>query len=109
VATEFGFLFMIAVVVCVVVLVLRLAAIARSAPNQSRRELFSLIASIILLMLLGFQENYWEMPQAIFVGLLLMRFLYESAMTRLRAENTEAMENSLHTPVAHGGEQLVTT
>jgi hypothetical protein len=28
-------------------------------------------AGLIFLLLLGLQENYWEVPQAIFVGVLL--------------------------------------
>jgi len=41
--------------------------------NLDRILAFSLGAGIIFIFLLGFQENYWEVPQAIFPGLLLLK------------------------------------
>jgi hypothetical protein len=37
---------------------------------------------ILLLFLLGIQENYWEVPQAIFVGLLLLKLQYANLRAR---------------------------
>ncbi len=46
----------------------------------------ALSIGILFIFLLGFQENYWEVPQAIFPGLLLLKVMhaqfYEMTATR---------------------------
>jgi hypothetical protein len=37
---------------------------------------FSLIWCTVFIFLIGFQENYWEVPQAIFIGFILMKISY---------------------------------
>lgn len=91
VSTEFGFVFMCLLTLAVGFMVFRLAITARSVTSLCRKEFFSLIAAIIFAFLLGFQENYWEMPQTIFVGLLLMRFLFESAKYHMTVHPAQDM------------------
>ncbi len=45
-------------------------------PRYYKVEKFALITAIVLFFFLGFQENNWEVPQAWFSGLLLVRVLY---------------------------------
>ena len=44
--------------------------------SKKRLESASVSAGIIFFFLLGTQENYWEIPQAIFPGLMLLKCLY---------------------------------
>ena len=88
VATEFGYVFLVALIGAIVTMVLRITLKVHRASNAVhiayfRREGLVLIAAVTFLFTLGFQENYWEMPQAILVGLVLMRFMYTSLMTTI--------------------------
>ena len=62
-------------------------ALARSS-NEARMRGLLLCAGILLLFFLGWQAAYWETPQAIFVGMLLLKVMYatvkpdETARTR---------------------------
>jgi hypothetical protein len=63
--------------VVLLLLIILLFKIKKSIRTSSQRLLGTSIASaILLLFLLGIQENYWEVPQAIFVGLLLVKLQY---------------------------------
>jgi hypothetical protein len=50
-------------------------------PNQ-RLTALSIGAGSLFLFLLGLQENYWETPQAIFIGLLLMKVQYANLVNK---------------------------
>jgi hypothetical protein len=67
--TEFGGFFVLAICVASAVLLRRMKRAA--ATPQSRWMAVAAGAGLIFLLLLGLQENYWEVPQAIFVGVLL--------------------------------------
>ena len=62
-------------------LLLILGAIMVKVKRHIRNETdrfwaFSFGTSLTFIFLLGFQENYWEVTQAIFIGLLLMKTAY---------------------------------
>lgn len=68
---ELGPVVLGALLLSAVVLLMRARRAARSA---SRRLLAASYGSgIVLLVLLGFQENYWEVPQAILIGCMLLK------------------------------------
>ncbi len=69
-----GFAFLIATAI-LFSFILRLKRLSRRVA-QKRVAVVSLGAMGILLFLLGVQENYWEVPQAIFLGILLIKVLY---------------------------------
>lgn len=48
-----------------------------------RQKLFAAAAttSILFLLFLGFQENYWEIPQSIFLGILLIKIFYANSVS----------------------------
>lgn len=55
-------------------IIFRVIGLAKT--DTAKMFAFSFIASVIFIFLIGFQLMYWEIPQAIFVGLLLMRVSY---------------------------------
>lgn len=73
--TELGFLGLGLVLLAVLRLVRRIRARIRVRPDL-RPQGVALTCGILFLLLLGLQENYWEMPQAVLVGLLLLKSLY---------------------------------
>jgi len=49
----------------------------RAAHDRRTRVLaFAVSSGVVFLFLLGFQENYWEVTQAIFPGVLILKVLY---------------------------------
>lgn len=48
---------------------------------------FSIGSGVVLLFLLGIQENYWEVPQAILVGCMSMKVLYAMLICHKQLEN----------------------
>ena len=44
--------------------------------NVSSNLCFGFIAGSLLIFFLGFQEHYWEVPQAIFAGCLILKLFY---------------------------------
>jgi len=59
--------------------------IHRYASTPERRlNAVAISAEIIFLFLLGAQENYWEVPQAIFVGLILLKIQYGNFIYKQR-------------------------
>ena len=49
--------------------------------HAGSRQLGSvLVAGILFLALIGLQETYWEVPQAILIGLLLLKAMYARLM-----------------------------
>jgi len=72
--TELGGLAVIALTVIICRALLRLRRTSRALEN--RMPAFAAAAGILFIVLLGFQENYWEVPQAIFPGFVLLKLLY---------------------------------
>jgi hypothetical protein len=50
--------------------------------SELRTQAMLFCTGTIFLMLLGFQENYWEVPHAILVGLLLLKVLHANIVYR---------------------------
>lgn len=59
-----------------------LRAKARAHSYRQRILAISLGTGVLLILLLGIQENYWEVSQAIFPGLLLIKVLYARIVHR---------------------------
>lgn len=78
--TELGFVGIGLLLLAVARLIRRLQRCAKANPDQ-RPQALALSCGIVFLLLLGLQENYWEMPQAILVGLLLLKVLYANIVT----------------------------
>lgn len=76
--TEFGAPVLLGVFVYAVLLLRKMKARAKS-PTQKWMAV-SVAAGIVFLLLLGFQENYWEVPQAILVGLMLLQVMYANVV-----------------------------
>jgi hypothetical protein len=69
--TEFG---IIGSMCLLIYLLLFLIQIKRKIRHQYSYSIgFSLIWCLAFMFLIGFQENYWEIPQAIFIGFILMK------------------------------------
>ena len=72
--TEFGAFALLAIFVTAGLVLLR---VKRAATTPERRlQATAAGAGVILLVLLGMQENYWETPQAVLVGAMLLKAMY---------------------------------
>jgi hypothetical protein len=72
--TEFGAVVFLLLLGSVAAILLRLK---RAATTPSERMMAAATgAGVALLVLLGVQENYWETPQAILVGAMLLKAMY---------------------------------
>jgi hypothetical protein len=78
--TEFGAPLFIGIFVYCLVLVKRMRGFART-PEQKWLAA-SAGTGIVFFLLMGFQENYWEVPQAVLVGLMLVQLLYANVVYR---------------------------
>ena len=77
--TETGFVGLSVLLVLVVVLLRQVIRRARQEPSvKTWAVLFA--AGVLFVGLLGLQQNYWELPQAIFVGLLLLKVLHSNIL-----------------------------
>ncbi len=76
--TELGAPALLAVFVYGAILLIRMKVRAESP--QEKWLAVSSGAGICFLLLLGFQENYWEVPQAILVGLMLVQTMYANVV-----------------------------
>lgn len=78
---EWGALFFVIVIIwlCWLLWTIRRAVRGNSTYYD---EAISVGASLIFLFLLGLQENYWEIPQAIFPGLLFLKVQYACLIYR---------------------------
>jgi hypothetical protein len=72
--SEFGIFICVGIVLGVTLLLLYIRLKART--YEQKTVAISLSVGILFLLLLGWQENYWEVPQAIFPGLLILRAMY---------------------------------
>lgn len=73
--TEFGLPVFAAIVAGLGVLVIRARRAARRVA-VNRWLAVSFVSGILMLFLLGFQENYWEVPQAILIGVMTLKVTY---------------------------------
>jgi hypothetical protein len=82
--TELG---IVAWLIIAVSLTLILWQIRRLSRTRKQPILAIVLSSgILIIFLLGFQENYWEVPQAIFPGLLLLKAMYAQLRTPLPSQ-----------------------
>ena len=84
--TEFGLPCLIGIFCWVTIILLR---VRREALKKEERLLgAAVIAGVVFFVLLGFQADYWEMPQAVLVGALLIKAMHAtlvgSSTTRTR-------------------------
>ena len=77
--TETGLLGMVVVFGSIARVLLRVRGRARSHP-EVRYQALLCSAGILLLALLGWQSDYWEVPQAILVGVLALKVMYANVM-----------------------------
>lgn len=82
VISEFGIIafFILAMFVAGLILFVR----TRVRRQEQRVMAFSFGTGVLLLFLLGFQENYWEVPQAILVGCFVLKVLYANITRDVR-------------------------
>ncbi len=78
--TELGVIGVGLLLLAVARLIRRVQRCAKATPEH-RPQALALCCGIVFLVLLGLQENYWEMPQAILVGLLLFKVIYANIVT----------------------------
>lgn len=72
--TEFGIPCLVAIFWWVTVVLLRAR---REALRKEQRFLgAAVVAGIVFFVLLGFQADYWEVPQAVLIGALLIKAMY---------------------------------
>lgn len=71
---EWGVFILLAPFCMVLFLLVQVKAVVRTYPQRVLATSFG--TGLLLLLFLGFQENYWEVPQAILVGLLILKAQY---------------------------------
>lgn len=89
VCTEFGAPVLIGAFIYVIVLLNRLRVKAQSADQKWLAV--SIGAGIMFFLSLGVQENYWEVPQAILVGLMWLLVAYANVV---HGSSTQPAKNS---------------
>lgn len=72
--TEFGLLLWIILIIYLIHIIRNVKNMAKS--KHDRFLAFSLSTFIIYLFLMGIQQNYWEVSQAIFIGLIISKLIY---------------------------------
>jgi hypothetical protein len=75
---EWGVLVLLAVFCIVLIMLIRLRSVVRSYPQRVLAAAFG--TGVIFLLFIGMQENYWEVPQAILIGLLILKVQYSILM-----------------------------
>ncbi len=73
--SEMGIIGLIAFLLCMVRLMFIVMKVSHER-NTLKIECFTFFAGATYLLMLGMQENYYEVPQAIFIGVLLLQFTY---------------------------------
>ena len=77
--SEFGILIFLSIIIFIFYLIRKLKI--ASGKSSNIRFLAALTSTgIIFLFLLGAQENYYEIPQAIFSGILLLKVMYSNVV-----------------------------
>lgn len=74
IAAEFGVIVLVTFILSSLWVLILIKTRARS--YHRRLVAMSLGAGILLLILLGLQENYWEIPQAILLGIMIIKVQY---------------------------------
>ena len=72
--TEWGILALAAVFCFTIYLLISVRLVIYSYPQRVLASSFG--TGLLLILLLGMQENYWEVPQAILVGLMILKVQY---------------------------------
>jgi len=72
--TEFGAPICLAIIAYSWILLKRLKIASQCSEFGWRATATAM--GLMFFLLLGFQENYWEVPQAIFVGLMVLKVMY---------------------------------
>jgi hypothetical protein len=72
--TEFGGFVLLGVFLYVWVLLRRMKSHAKSL--DQKWQAVAAGSGLLFFLLLGFQENYWEVPQALLVGLMITQVIY---------------------------------
>lgn len=85
--TETGVLGIAVILVLIARIVLRCRRRLREDPSL-RLTFLSFVAGTFFMVLLGWQHIYWEVPQAIFVGLLLLKVIYANILYGSPRERT---------------------
>ena len=80
--TEFGVVVFCGLLLFVMAALVRVKVAARQ--DRCRLQAMALGAGVIFLFLLGLQENYWEVPQAILLGLMFLKVLYANLVHGIR-------------------------
>jgi hypothetical protein len=75
---EWGILALAAVFSLVLFLLIRVRLVVHNYPQRILASSFG--TGLLFILFLGVQENYWEVPQAIFVGLLILKVQYAVLM-----------------------------
>jgi hypothetical protein len=76
--SEFGFVGSSIVISIVTFLLIKAKFLRTNRQNILYRILFQV--GVLFLFFLGAQENYWEVAQAIFIGLILLKLLYANML-----------------------------
>lgn len=81
--TEFGLPCLIGVFCWVALVLLRV----RTEASRKRARFLgaAIVAGIVFFVLLGFQADYWEVPQAVLVGVLLIKAMYSTLVADSKA------------------------
>lgn len=82
---EWGILALVAAAAVLVTLLFRVRNRVKSHPDRIHAVAFG--SGAIFIFLLGGQENYWEMPQVLLIGLLTWKVLYVRLMRSEPASN----------------------
>jgi hypothetical protein len=85
--TEFGGIVFILLAIGIAAVLLKLKRAARTA--SARMIAASTGSGIVLLALLGVQENYWETPQAILIGAMLLKATYAQLVYGVERQDSE--------------------
>ena len=78
--TEMGAIAFLLLVLLIMLLLLRIRRRARTYSEQVLAMALSI--GILFIAFLGIQENYWEVPQAIFPALLILKAMYVHLLAR---------------------------
>ncbi|MDX1418203.1 MAG: hypothetical protein R3293_28645 [Candidatus Promineifilaceae bacterium] len=90
---EWGLLVLVAVFGLVLYLLLRARLVTHSYPERVLGASFG--TGLLLLLFLGAQENYWEVPQAILVGLMIFKVQFAILMnSEARISLTRSQQKS---------------